>query len=444
MRLMWLWWRYAQILLSSYVLSGMCVSPLFATLHMELTHGSLGAIPISIMPFTVADATPNVAEIVAQDLQHSGRFRVVNAHVSVAPQHASQLPLHYFQRHGINNVVLWSGQIVRPGVYRIQFQLLDVFHSDGQQAILMAKSFIAPASDLRRIAHRISDLIYENILNIKGVFSTKLAYVVKQVDKQGISHYQLEIADQDGAQPFVLLHSPYPIMSPTWSPDGKELAYVSFEQRHAAIYMQTIATGQRYLLSDFPGINGAPAWSPNGKQLALVLSKSGSPNIYLLTIATHQLTPITQDWYINTEPAWSRDGKMLFFTSNRSGGPQIYAIHLTDKDKHPVRLSYDGDYNARPVVSANGQWLAMIHREQGIYRIATMNLTNGMVQVVSPAQPQDSSSPSLAPNNSMILYDTVVDQRSILAMTSIEGNVQIHLPARSGDVEDPAWSPFLS
>lgn len=204
--------------------------------------------------------------------------------------------------------------------------------------------------------------------------------------------------------------------------------------------MQDVVSGSRRLLSQFPGINGAPAWSPDGRKLALVLSKSGSPNIYVMDIASHQLTQLTHDFYINTEPAWSPNGRSLLFTSNRSGGPQIYEVNLATHATN--RISYDGDYNARASFTRDGRRVVMIHRVSGAYNIAVLDLDTGRVQVLNSAS-TDSASPSVAPNGSMILYDTVSGGRNLLAMVSTDGRVQLRLPARNGEAQDPAWSPFL-
>jgi TolB protein len=346
----------------------------------------------------------------------------------------------YFRRLGTDNVVIGSITSEGGDRYRVSFQLLDMYRGAAGANVVLDKNYTVFSRDLRAAAHHISDLIYEKITGTRGIFSTKIAYVVVQRGPNQASRYLLEVSDQDGFNPRPMLDSPEPIMSPSWSPNGKQIAYVSFENKRAGIYLQEVATGARRLLSEFPGINGAPAWSPDARKLAIVLSKSGTPNIYIMDIASHQLTQLTNDFYINTEPAWSPDGKSLLFTSNRSGGPQIYQVNL--HSRAISRISFDGDYNARASYTKDGKQIAMIHRVAGIYSIAVLDLDTGVTKILTN-RTIDSASPSIAPNNSMILYDTVFGNRNVLAMVSADGNIQLRLPARNGEAQDPAWSPFL-
>jgi TolB protein len=390
--------------------------PSYALLSMELTQGVSGAIPIAILPFG------NVSGIVSNDLQNSGRFKVSSVEGSA------------------DNVVRGNVETLGDGRYQVNFQLLDKLSSKGANVVLN-KKYTVSSNEMRAVAHHISDLIYQHITGVRGVFSTKIAYIVVQGRGSSRPRYILEVSDQDGYNPHPLLNSPEPLMSPSWSPNGRQLAYVSFENRRAGIYLQDVATGSRRLLSEFPGVNGAPAWSPDGRKLAIVLSKSGAPNIYVMDIASHNLKQLTHDYYINTEPAWSPSGKSLLFTSNRSGGPQIYQINLAAGATS--RLSYDGDYNARASYTQDGSHVVMIHRVSGVYSIAILDLDSGTVRELSGMN-NDSGSPSVAPNGTMILYDTQYGGRSVLGMVSSDGRVRLVLPARNGEAQDPAWSPFLS
>ncbi len=399
-----------------------CLMPVaHAMLSMELTRGVSGAIPISIIPFTGSDNAPqNVSGIIANDLQNSGRFKVSARELG-------------------DNVV--KGQVKDLGSdrYQVSFELLDNLRGKGQESVALSKSFTISGRELRAVAHHISDMIYQHMTGTRGVFSTKIAYVVVQ-RAPGQSRYVLEVSDQDGYNPRPMLTSSEPIMSPSWSPNGRQIAYVSFEGRKANIIIQDVASGNRRVLSSFPGINGAPSWSPDGRKLALVLSKSGSPNIYVMDVSGGGLKQVTNDFYINTEPSWSPDGRTLLFTSNRGGGPQIYQVSANGGS--PTRVSYDGKYNARGSFASDGRHVAMIHRTSGNYNIAILDLDAGTTRVLTPSN-GDSSSPSIAPNGSMILYDTIYNGRNVLGMVSSDGGVQLVLPARAGDAQDPAWSPFL-
>jgi TolB protein len=412
-----------------------------AILSMELTRGVAGAIPLAIVPFAaVGNAPQDVSSIMTNDLTNSGRFKIYGrGALTEFPSSASQVSADYFRRLGTDNVAVGRVDALGNNRYQVSFQLLDMFRGKGEASIVLDKRYQINGSEMRKLAHHISDLIYEQLTGVPGIFSTKIAYVVVQRPAGASPRYLLEVADQDGYNPKPLLTSSEPIMSPSWAPNGRQIAYVSFENRRANIYVQDISTGGRRLLTAFPGINGAPAWSPDGRKLALVLSKSGSPNIYVMDMAGGGLKQVTRDFYINTEPAWSPNGKSLLFTSTRSGGPQIYQVNL--ETGSTSRVSYDGDYNARASFTRDGKYAVMIHKVSGIYNIGILDLDAGTMRVLNGSV-GDSSSPSVAPNGSMILYDTVYSGRNVLAMVSSDGRVQLRLPARNGEAQDPAWSPI--
>lgn len=413
-----------------------------ALLSMELTRGVSGATPIAVVPFAGAEEAPqNISNIIGNDLQNSGRFKVYGKNaLNQFPASAGAVSKDYFHHLGTDHVVVGKITPLAGDRYDVNFELIDVFRNPGEN-VVASKKYTVSGAELRKVAHHISDVVYQEITGVRGIFSTKLAYVVVQRGQGGQARYVLEVSDQDGYNPRPLLSSAEPIMSPSWSPNGRQLAYVSFENRRAGIYVQDLASGGRRLISEFPGINGAPSWSPDGRKLALVLSKSGAPNIYIMDIGSRQLSQVTRDFYINTEPSWSPDGKTLLFTSNRGGGPQIYQYNLASGSTS--RLSFDGPYNARASYTRDGGHVAMIHRVSGVYNIAILDLDSGSVKVLTPSH-GDSASPSVAPNGSMVLFDTVYSGRNVLGMVSSDGSVQLVLPARNGDAQDPAWSPFLS
>lgn len=417
-------------------------NPVFAYLSMELTRGVAGAVPIAVVPFAVNGGTPsqNVSDVISNDLKNSGRFKVYGGNAV-----SQNMPISYYKSIGADNVVMGKVQAVGGGRYEVTFKLLDTFKGKEQvnDAPLITKQFVVSESELRGVAHHISDMIYRQIIGVRGVFSTKLAYIVVQRSSGETAQYTLEVSDADGYNPKPLLTSNDPIMSPSWSPNGKQIAYVSFENKHASIYVEDVATGSRRLVSDFRGINGAPAWSPDGRKLALVLSKDGSPNIYTMDLGSRQLTQMTKDWSINTEPSWSRDGRFLIFTSNRSGGgPQIYQKNLATGAV--TRLTYDGNYNARASFTPDGNHIVMLNQQSKLYNIGILDLDTSTFRVLTSSSATDNESPSIAPNGSMVLYGTIYAGRSVLSMVASDGSVQIRLPARNGEVQDPAWSPFLS
>jgi TolB protein len=404
----------------------MVFSPARAELYMELTQGMNQAIPIAIIPFdgtaVLAPGDQTVDSIINHDLSNSGQFRA-----------AALADANY----------RLQGQIVDQGNdrYAVTVQLQSVFNAqDAGEPALFKKVFYVQKAELRQLAHTIADLVYEHLTGVRGVFNTKIAYILRQWPANSSPIYALEVADVDGFNPQTLLISPEPLMSPTWSPDGQQIAYVSFEGHQAAIYLQNVRTGQRQLLSRFSGINGAPTFSPDGTKMALVLTKTGNPKIYTMDLATLQLKQLTTGYSIDTEPRWSPDGRSLIFTSDRGGAPQIYRYDFSNEKI--TRLTYQGNYNARASILPNDRAIIVMHRENSSFGIAKVDLKSGDTQILTEGGMDES--PSLAPNGKMVLYATQYQGRGVLAVVSIDGRVKLRLPARAGTVQEPAWSPFAT
>lgn len=429
-----------------------------AELNIEITKGMAGAVPIAVLSENVNSnvSFEEIANIVRNDLRTSGRFQPLSANdipnsFRINPSASAQ-----WQDLGVENLITGAIKANGGDRYTVSFKLYDVFKTQSAATQLSSGELLVSAGDsgvltskeyqnisvhsFRALAHHISDVIYERLTGVRGAFSTKIAYIM--VTPMGNKkQYRLEVSDMDGYQPRVLLESFEPIMSPSWSPDAKSIAFVSFERKRAEIYLLDVATGRRQLLTKFPGINGAPAWSPDASKLALVLSKDGSPKIYVLDIASKNLQQITTGYSIDTEPTWTPDGRSLYFTSNRGGKPQIYKAEVASK--HVSRVTFVGGYNARPKLTADGKYLVMIHRSApGVFHIASQHLVTGEVKVLTDSRLDES--PSLSPNGAMVLYGTKEGDRRVLGLVTIDGRGHLRLPAREGSVQEPAWSPFLS
>lgn len=411
----------------------------YAALELELTQGISSALPIAITQFSSSSASSQssaLCDVIRNDLKNSGRFRLVELSGFFGLGGSKdKLDYESWRSQRADNVVTGSIEPVSNSQYKISFELHDVYG----KTVLLSQQYTVSQAQLRKIAHHISDIIYQKLTGIRGVFSTKIAYILVNRG-QGKTRYVLEISDADGFNPKTLLSSNQPIMSPAWSPDGKHIAYVSFEGKRSSIYTQELSTGKRKLISKFPGINGAPAWSYDGRKMALVLTRTGDPKIYLLDLATKSLRQLTFGRALDTEPNFSPDGMSLVFTSNRSGSPQIYKLDLATGEVS--RLTYNGNYNARGSFSPDGKSLIMLHQDEGMFNVATQDIESGRVTTLTRTGFDES--PSVAPNGSMIVYATTYNRNGILAEVSSDGRIKLNLPAHGGEVQEPAWSPFLN
>jgi len=408
-----------------------------ADLSIEITEGIETAVPIAIVPFawhgSTASPPIDMAGIIKSDLSRSGYFKTLpERDMLTRPSSPAKVKFRNWQALGQDFLVI--GQVAEQrGRFNVEFQLFDVYK--GEQ--LLGYRMSVTDHELRRTAHHISDLIYEKLTGKKGVFNSRIAYITSVVKPGGKKVYKLQVADADGFNPQSIATSSEPLMSPAWSPDGRKIAYVSFERKSSAIYLQTLASGKRERISAYPGINGAPTWSPDGTRLAMTLSKDGSPDIYILNLATRALVKLTKSFAIDTEPTWSPDGRNIVFTSDRGGKPQLYMV--PSHGGRARRITFAGDYNARGVFSPDGKWLVMVHANGGDYRIAVMDLKTREINVLTDGRLDES--PRFAPNGSMLLYASRQGARGYLAIVSVDGAIRQKLVFNQGEVREPAWGP---
>ncbi len=409
-----------------------------AELTIEITQGVESATPIAIVPFAGQEKLPEQAQIAAiiqNDLQRSGYFKTLS-HEDMLSQPSQPGEIKFRNWRALGQEYLLIGKISSNGMnHVIMFYLYDVYK--GEQ--LMAYRLRTTAPKLRSSAHRISDEIFEKLTGKKGVFNTRIAYIKRTLQKSGKFRYRLQVADADGYKPITVFASDEPLMSPSWSPDGKQLAYVSFEKKYAAIYLQTLNTGKKTRISAIRGINGAPSFSPDGTKLAVTLSKDGSPDIYIIDLQSLSRTKLTRSFAIDTEPNWSPDGRHIVFTSDRGGRPQLYTI--PSEGGRAKRLTFEGDYNARGVYSQDGNSIAMVHGNRGDYRIAVMELASRTINVLTAGRLDEA--PSFSPNDTMILYAAQKRGNAYLAAVSADGKMHQKLQFASGNIKDPAWAPTI-
>ena len=396
-------------------------------------------IRIAVVPFALSedlDSADNLANLIRFDLARSGQFD------PVAPENMLSYPSTqdavFFRDWRILQtayLVIGQAQTNALGQIDVSYQLFDV----ATQSQLQSVSFAISRDQWRDVGHKIADLVYTEVTGVRGAFSTKILYVLAQDIGTQNARYKLQVADVDGERARTLFDSSEPILSAGWSPDGRRVAYVSFDTGRPSIILQDIDGPSRERLTNFRGINGSPVFSPDGRQLAMVLSRSGDPEVFVMNLETRKLRRITRHPAIDTEPSWSPDGKYLVFTSDRGGKPQIYQLELATNFLE--RLTFVGDYNARARLLPDGRHLVFVHRRNGVFHIAWQDLLEDRLLVLTESSLDES--PSLAPNGAMLIYATQDQNKGILAVVSVDGRVKYRLPSSAGDVREPAWSPFL-
>ncbi|MFP5410225.1 MAG: Tol-Pal system beta propeller repeat protein TolB [Gammaproteobacteria bacterium] len=401
-----------------------------AAMEIQVVGGAATQIAIAIVPFQPAPGQPMPAltEIIANDLDRSGQFRRVDPSGIQPPTMPSQIDYASWRGRGADAVVVGQVRPAAGGRFEVRFHLVDAV----RRTQLAALSYTISAGQWRATAHQIADIIHEKLTGIPGAFSSRIAYV----QKQG-SRYELRVADADGYNPRIVVRSVEPVISPRFSPDGRRLAYVSFEDRKPIVYVQSLADGSRRKVAAFKGSNSAPAWSPDGQRLAVVLTRDEASQIYLINADGGNPVRLTRGGNLDTEPVFAPDGQSIYFTSDRGGSAQIYRMPVAGGEAR--RVSFSGGYNVSPALSRDGRFLAYINRDEGRFRVALHELETGQVRVLTDTARDES--PSFAPNGLAVLYATVVGNRGVLGTVTLDGRTRARLSEPGVDAREPAWGP---
>jgi TolB protein len=421
--------RAALKAMSAAGLMGFTALPAWAQFRVEVSGVGLTQLPIALPVFTgEAQAPQKISAILRADLERSGMFRAVDAEGLKADEN-TRLDAGMWRQRGADSVATGSITPLADGRFDVRVRLWDVVRSQD----LGGQSHVVSAADLRLAAHRVADFIHEKLTREKGIFATRIAYVTKSGPR-----FNLWVADSDGESAQSALISPEPIISPSWSPTGAQLAYVSFESRKPVIYAHDVATGKRRLLANFKGSNSAPAWSPDGRHLLATLSRDGGSQIYAMDVNGGEPRRLTQSSSIDTEPTYTLDGQSIYFVSDRGGAPQIYK--MAANGSNPQRVTFTGNYNISPALSPDGRWLAYISRIGGAFKLHVMDLASGVSTAITDTSADEN--PSFAPNSRLILYATQQQGREALMTSTLEGKVKARLTGAVGDIREPDWGPF--
>ena len=415
--------------------TGLAVTPkAFSQLQIRIMGVGANCLPIALQPMNGTAATGiDLFSVAGSDLERTGAFRLVGSSQEATSEEVLRPNFSLWQELGANILATGSISQTADGRFDVRYRLFD---SAQVTEALDEASFVVPSTGLRLCAHRIADRIYGKLTGCGAMFASRLAYVVQHAAKD----YELVVADSDGANAKAALKSTEPIISPAWSPDGRQLAYVSFEENKPVVYIHTVASGERRLIANFRGNNSAPAFSPDGSMLALALSRDGFTQIYLIGVDGSNVRRLTRSLAIDTEPVFSADGRSVYFTSDRGGAPQIYCQSIDGGEAR--RVTFSSDYAVSPAIDPEGGHLSYITRIEGHYRVAYLDLTTGEERILSKSDTDES--PCFSPNGRMIVYASEEAKRGVLATVSVDGTISTRLTGPSGDIREPTWSPLIT
>ena len=424
--------------MKKYILTILLIAqPIFSELVLEITKGSDNPYSLALLNFDGSETKIyEVSNILKNDLNRTGEFRILdNKQLLSIPTNEDNLNYSDFKLLGIDYIVMGSLEEEDTSNISAVYKIFSV----QKESQLRTSTVYGVPNKLKQLAHYISDGIYEEITGLRGVASTRLLYVTEEFSG-GISQFKLNVADADGSNEQILLRSNEPIISPSWSPDSKKVAYVSFETGMAKVFIQNIATGKREIVLENKFQISSPSWSPNGKFMSLTLYQDGNAEIYILNLKNKNLTRLTNHYSIDTESSWSPNGSKIMFTSGRSGSPQLYEINLKKFNAKPQRITFEGNYNAKGSYLPNGEGVVFVHRKNSNFQIALKYFNENFVRPLTNSQLDES--PSISANGNVIIYAISENETGLLAGVTLSG-ARFRLPMKKGEVREPSWSGFL-
>lgn len=416
--------------------------PAEAALTINVDQGTQQPLPIAIPDFAGGPngnggAGANIAGVIRADLDRSGLFRPLDpksfidqvTDINAVPKFADWRVI------SAQGLVTGEAQMQPDGRLRVDFRLWDVY---GESQMLGLQYFTQPAN-WRRIAHMISDAIYQRITGEKGYFNTRIVFISESGPALNRKK-RLAVMDEDGANPLFLTHGEYLVLTPRFNPTAQMIAYMSYISGKPRVYLFDLETGRQEVLGNFPNMTFSPRFSPDGNKVAMTLEAGGNSDIYVMDLRTRASQRLTTDPAIDTAPSFSPDGRQIAFESDRGGSQQIYVMNADGSNQH--RISFGAGRNGTPVWSPRGDLLAFTKQDGGTFRVGVMRPDGSGERIISDGW--EDEGPTWAPNGRVLMFTRSLQggRGSQIWSVDITGHNERRVLS-PGDASDPAWSPLI-
>jgi TolB protein len=415
--------------------------PALAALQVNVNQGNVQPLPIAIPDFLAQGgdvaAGQNIAGVVRTDLERSGLFKPLDPKSFVEQVKDINVPPNFGNWRVINAQALVTGQVaMQPdGRLRVDFRLWDIY---GETQMLGLQYFTAP-ENWRRIAHMISDSVYQRITGEKGYFDTRIVFISESGPALNRKK-RLAVMDEDGANPIFLTRGDYLVLTPRFNPTAQMIAYMSYISNKPRVYLFDLETGRQQMLGDFPNMTFSPRFSPDGNKVVMTLEQNGNSDIYVMDLRTRAFHRLTTDPAIDTSPCFSPDGSQIVFESDRGGSQQVYVMNADGGNVH--RISFGGGKNGTPVWSPRGDLIAFTKQEGGAFHIGVMRPDGSGERLISDGW--EDEGPTWAPNGRVLMFTRTLrgGHGSQIWSVDVTGRNERRVIS-PGDASDPAWSPLI-